>query len=83
MKTKIKKITGKFQKLPLNSKLLIALLAVSVLGIGVAVATPSIEKSRQRAAAEVMYGKDFDKVETYMPQQRQAKPGGLGNVNRR
>ena len=44
-------------KMALNTKLLIGILAVAIIGVGAVVAMPSIERVRQRAAAEEFFGK--------------------------
>ena len=44
-------------KMALNTKLLIGILAVAVIGFGAVVAMPTIERVRQRAAAEEFFGK--------------------------
>lgn len=60
MKNNTKINNGK-GKLPLNTKILIAILAVLVVGIGAAFAAPAIKESREQAqrvqAAKQLFGK--------------------------
>lgn len=55
------KINNGKGKLPLNTKILIAILAVLVVGIGAAFAAPAIKENREQAqreaAAEALFGK--------------------------
>lgn len=52
---------GKGNKMPINTKILIAILAVLVIGVGYALAAPSIKESREQTqreqAAEQLFGK--------------------------
>ena len=52
-------------KMPVNTKILIAILAVLAIGVGAALAAPSIREAKQqadqRAAVEELFGKDLVK----------------------
>lgn len=52
---------SKLNKLPLNTKLLIGILGILIIGGGIALAAPSIKEAQQqkqqREAAEALFGK--------------------------